>query len=142
MSTFTKKSIDLKTAEAMIEAARKKSVEISVPMTVVVTDEAGDVKAMCRMDGAPKMSLQLATDKAYTSAALGLPTHVWADFIKTDEPLKIGFPHTPRVVIFGGGYPIKEDGEIVGAIGLSGGHYSQDMECARAALDAVGAPID
>jgi uncharacterized protein GlcG (DUF336 family) len=44
-------------------------------------------------------------------------------------------------VVVGGGFPIKEKGEMVGAIGLSGGHYKQDMECARAALAVIGADM-
>ena len=68
-----------------------------------------------------------------------MPTHAWFEFIKNDPPLLHGITHTPRLVVFGGGFPITIKGEIVGAIGLSGGHYTQDMECARAALQAIGA---
>ena len=50
-------------------------------------------------------------------------------------------PSYPRVVTFGGGYPIIEDGARIGAIGVSGGHYSDDMEVARAGLAAIGAPV-
>jgi uncharacterized protein GlcG (DUF336 family) len=46
--------------------------------------------------------------------------------------------HTPRLVVFGGGYPVIVDGAVVGAIGVSGGHYSQDMDVAKAALAAAG----
>ncbi|WP_439397575.1 heme-binding protein [Bradyrhizobium sp. PMVTL-01] len=59
--------------------------------------------------------------------------------IKDDASLLHGIVHTPRLVVFGGGFPIVENGVVIGAIGLSGGHYSQDMECARAALAAIGA---
>ena len=44
-------------------------------------------------------------------------------------------------MVFGGGYPILENGQLIGAIGVSGGHYSEDMEVARAALDAINAPV-
>jgi uncharacterized protein GlcG (DUF336 family) len=66
---------------------------------------------------------------------------VWWDFVKGDPPLLHGIVHTPRLVIFGGGYPVTEDDQMIGAIGISGGHYSDDMEVARAALDAIGAPV-
>ena len=141
MSSLTRRSIDAATATTAIEAAAAKADELKLKMCIAVTDEAGDLKAFHRMDGAPKLSLQIAQDKAYTSAGFGLPTHVWYDFIKEDPPLLHGITHTPRLIIFGGGYPIKENGEVIGAIGLSGGHYSQDMECARAALDAIGAEV-
>ena len=139
MTTIVKRSIDAKTAEQAVEAAAKKAAELGLRMCIAVTDEAGDLKAFRRMDGAPKLSIEIATNKAYTAASFGMPTHAWFDFIKNDPPLLHGITHTPRLVVFGGGFPIHLDGEIVGAIGLSGGHYSQDMECARAALAAIGA---
>ena len=139
MTTIVKRSIDAKTAEQAIEAAAKKAAELGLRMCIAVTDETGDLKAFRRMDGAPKLSTEIATNKAYTAASFGMPTHAWFDFIKNDPPLLHGITHTPRLVVFGGGFPIHLEGEIVGAIGVSGGHYTQDMECARAALAAIGA---
>jgi uncharacterized protein GlcG (DUF336 family) len=137
--TIVKKSIDIATAERAIAGASKKAAELGLNMCIAVSDESGDLKAFRRMDGAPKLSIQIAEDKAFTSASYGLPTHVWYDFIKDDPPLLHGITHTPRLIIFGGGFPIVLEGEVVGAIGISGGHYKQDMECARAALQAIGA---
>ena len=139
MTTIARRSIDAKTAEQAIEAAAKKAAELGLRMCIAVTDEAGDLKAFRRMDGAALLSVQVAQDKAYTAAGFGLATDQWHDFIKNDPPLLHGITHTPRLVVFGGGFPIHLEGEIVGAIGLSGGHYTQDMECARAALAAIGA---
>ena len=136
---IVKKSIDITTAERAVEAAAKKAKELGLNMCIAVSDEADDIKAFRRMDGAPKLSIKIAEDKAYTSACYGIPTHVWHDFIKDDPPLLHGITHTPRLVVFGGGFPIVLEGEVVGAIGISGGHYKQDMECARAALQAIGA---
>ena len=139
--TLIKKSIDIGTAEKAIGAAAKKAAELGLKMCIAVSDEAGDLKAFRRMDGAPKLSIQIAEDKAFTSASYGLPTHVWYEFIKDDPPLLHGITHTPRLIVFGGGFPITLEGEVVGAIGISGGHYKQDMECARAALQAIGAEV-
>lgn len=139
--TIVKKSIDIVTAEQAIAAAAKKATELGLNMCIAVSDESGDLKAFRRMDGAPKLSIQIAEDKAFTSASYGLPTHVWYEFIKDDPPLLHGITHTPRLIIFGGGFPIVLEGEVVGAIGISGGHYKQDMECARAALQAIGAEM-
>ncbi len=83
------------------------------------------------------LSVDLAIDKAYTAAAFGMPTHAWFEFIKDDPPLLHGIVKTPRLIVFGGGYPIEIDGAVVGAIGVSGGHYSQDMEVAQAGLAAL-----
>ena len=138
---LTIKRLSLDEAEILIEGAAIKAREIKVPMCIAVTDESGDLKGFHRMDGAPMLSIGIAQDKAYTAASFGMPTHVWFDFIKDDPPLLHGIVHTPRLTVFGGGYPIKENGEMIGAIGLSGGHYKQDMECAVAALKAIGAEV-
>ncbi len=137
--TIVKHSIDAETAEKAVAAAAKKAAELKLKMCIAVSDEAGDLKAFLRMDGAPKLSIQIAEDKAYSAASYSMPTHAWFEFIKNDPPLLHGITHTPRLVVFGGGFPIKLKGEMIGAIGISGGHYSQDMECAKAALEAIGA---
>ena len=137
--SFVKHSIDTATAERAIAAAVEKARELQLAMSVAVMDEAGDLKAFHRMEGAGKLTIEIAQNKAYTSASFGMPTHSWWDLIKDDGPLLHGITHTPRLVVFGGGFPIMEDGLLIGAIGLSGGHYSQDMECGRAALEAIGA---
>lgn len=136
--TISKLSIDLKTAEEAIEEAVAKAREIGIAISVAIVDEAGDLCAFRRMDGAPRLTIEIATNKAYTSASFGMPTHAWWDLVKDDPPLLHGITHTPRLVIFGGGFPITEKGQKTGAIGISGGHYSQDMQCAQAALDALG----
>ena len=85
------------------------------------------------MDGAALLSVQIAQDKAFTAAGFGMPTDGWHDFIKDDPPLASGaVGGIDRLVVFGGGYPIKLGDALVGAIGVSGGHYSQDMEVAQA----------
>jgi uncharacterized protein GlcG (DUF336 family) len=122
----------------IVDAAVTKAEEVGQRSVVAVVDVAGELKAYCRMDGAPLLSVSIAQNKAYTSAAFGMPTHQWHDFIKDDHPLLHGIVHTPRLVVFGGGYPIVVDGAVVGAIGISGGHYSDDMAVAEGALAAVG----
>src|ERR1700753_3250829 len=134
---ITKLRIDLKTAERAAEAAAAKAREIGIAISVAVVDEAGDLCAFRRMDGTARLTVDIATNKAYTSASFGMPTHAWWDLIKDDAPLLHGITHTPRLVIFGGGFPITQDGQKIGAIGISGGHYTQDMACAQAALDAL-----
>ena len=137
--TIIKHSIDAETAEKAVAAAAKKAAELNLKMCIAVCDEGGDLKAFSRMDGAQKLSIQISQDKAYTAVSYSMPTHAWFEFIKNDPPLLHGITHTPRLIVFGGGFPIMLKGEMVGAIGVSGGHYSQDMECARAGLEAIGA---
>ena len=71
-----------------------------------------------------------------------MPSDAWHDFIKDDPPLAAGaMDGIDRLVIFGGGYPIKLDGQVIGGVGVSGGHYSQDMEVAQAALAAADSAV-
>jgi uncharacterized protein GlcG (DUF336 family) len=126
-------------AHQVVAAAERKALEIGTPMVIAIVDESGVLKALSRMDGAALLSVQIAQDKAYTAAGFGLATDQWHDFIKNDPPLAAGATAgISRLVIFGGGYPIKVGDQVVGAIGVSGGHYSQDMEVARAGLAALG----
>lgn len=139
-NSFAKQSITADLAHRAVAAAAGKATELGLRMCIAVTDEAGDLKAFSRMDGAPKLSIDIAVNKAYTSVGFGMATHQWWDFIKEDGPLLNGITQTPRLIVFGGGYPIVEGGNVIGGIGLSGGHYSQDMEVAKAALSAIGLP--
>lgn len=109
-----------------------------VPMSIAVVDTAGTLQGFLRMDGAPLLSVQLAQDKAYTAASFGIPTDQWHEFIKNDPPLAAGIPSVPRLVVFGGGFPLHVDGEVVGALGISGGHYTDDMVVAQTAIKACG----
>lgn len=138
---IAKMTIDDKTAKRMLKAAVAKSEELKKKNSIAITNEAGQLKAFVSMDGAGHLTIGIAQDKAYTASAFGIPTHVWWDVVKNDPPLLHGITHTPRLTVFGGGYPIRIDGETIGAIGVSGGHYSDDMEVARAALSAVDADI-
>jgi uncharacterized protein GlcG (DUF336 family) len=133
-----KASVSTELAHRVIAAAEKKAAEIGVPMVIAVCDESGVLKAFSRMDGAALLSVQIAQDKAHTAAGFGMGTDAWHDFIKDDPPLAAGaVGGIDRLVIFGGGYPLVVDEATVGAVGVSGGHYSQDMEVAQAGLAAL-----
>jgi uncharacterized protein GlcG (DUF336 family) len=136
---FTRASVSTELAHRLIAAAEAKASEIGTPMVIAVCDESGVLKALSRMDGAQLMSVQVAQDKAYTAVGFSMPSGGWYDFIKDDGPLAEGaVGGIDRLVIFGGGNPITIDGQIVGAIGVSGGHYTQDMEVAQAGLAVLG----
>ena len=136
-NTFTKSSITVEAAQRMIKAAEKKAAAMGRPMCIAVCDADGNLKAFSRMDGAPLLSVQIAQDKAYTAISFSMASHEWYDFIKGDPPLLHGIVKTDRLVVFGGGYPIMSNGEMIGGIGVSGGHYSHDMEVAQAGLEAL-----
>lgn len=135
--TVTKKSISAESARKVIEGAEAKAREMGAPMVIAVVDESGILKAFSRMDGAPLLSVEIATDKAYSAVAFGIATHEWFNFIKDDPPLLHGITKTPRLIVFGGGYPLRAEGELIGAVGVSGGHYAQDMQVAEAGVAAL-----
>ena len=137
-ATFDRPSVSSELARAMIDAAEQKAADTGHPFVIAVVDDSGVLKAFSRMDGAALLSVQIAQDKAYTAAGFGLSTDGWHDFIKDDAPLALGAaPGIDRLIVFGGGFPIIIDGKIAGAIGVSGGHYSQDMDVAKAGLAVV-----
>ncbi|HEX4105654.1 MAG TPA: heme-binding protein [Rhizomicrobium sp.] len=137
MPSIQKHVIDLRTAHEAIQATIAKATELGVEISVAVTDQDGSIKASSRMDGASSITAEIALNKAYTGASLRMATHELYNFVKNDPPLLHGFSQYPRIIIFGGGYPIKEAEEVIGGIGVSGGHYSQDIECALAGLAAI-----
>ena len=129
MTSYTTRSIDAATAMTAAMAATEKAKEVGIGICAAVYDSSSQLKA------------PIAEDKAHTSASFRLPTHSMFDWVSKDPPLLHGITQYPRFIVFGGGYPITEGGELIGSIGISGGHYSQDMECAKAGLAAIGAPV-
>jgi uncharacterized protein GlcG (DUF336 family) len=121
----------------MIDAAVAKARELGVAENVAILDDGGNLKAFGRMDGAPILTIGIAQDKAYT-ALLGVSTQDLFNFIQSDPSLLAGMPTVPRLAAWGGGFPIKVNGDVVGAIGVSGAPMVQnDVDCARAALALV-----
>lgn len=129
-------SIALETATELIETAERKAEEIEVPSVITVANAEGNLIAQHRMDGAWLASVNISRCKAYTAAALEMPTHELADVTTPGESL-YGLQTTDqeRIVIFGGGFPLEREGQIVATIGSSGGEVEEDMEVAQAGID-------
>ena len=138
MANLVKKhSISSELAQKMVDAAVAKASDLGVSENVAILDDGGNLKAFRRMDGAPILCIEMAQNKAYT-ALLGVSTQEFFDFIQGDPSLLAGIPTLARVAAWGGGFPIKVNGEIVGAIGVSGAPAVQnDVDCASAALALV-----
>lgn len=132
-----KHSISSELAQKMLNAAVAKARELGVTENVAILDDGGNLKAFSRMDGAPIPTIEMAQNKAHT-ALLGVSTQDFFNFIQGDPSLLAGIPTLARMAAWGGGFPIEVDGEIVGAIGVSGAPTVQnDVDCARAALAVV-----
>jgi uncharacterized protein GlcG (DUF336 family) len=138
--TFEKQSIGLEAAQKAAAVAVGEAAKLGLCVTVAVCDESGILKAMCRMDGAALITVQSAQDKAYTAAGFGLATIKWYPRIK-DEPAVLNglVPSIDRMIIYGGGVPIKVDNVVVGAVGVGGGSHKQDDEIATKAVEAISA---
>ena len=132
-----KHSISSELAQKMVDEAVAKARELGVTETVAILDDGGNLKAFSRMDGAPILCIGMAQNKAYT-ALFGVSTQDFFNFIQGDPSLLADIPTRARVAAWGGGFPIKVNGEVVAAIGLSGAPTVQnDVDCARAALALV-----
>ena len=136
-SVVKRHSISSELAQTMVSAAVAKARELGVAENVAILDNGGNLKAFSRMDGAPIPTIEIAQNKAYT-ALFGVSTQDFFNFIQGDPSLLAGIPTLARVAAWGGGFPIKVNGEVVGAIGVSGAPTVQnDVDCARAALALV-----
>jgi uncharacterized protein GlcG (DUF336 family) len=136
-NVLKKLSISYELAQQMVDAAVAKARDLGVSENVAIIDDGGNLKAFGRMDGAPILSTEIAQNKAYT-ALFGVSTQDFFNFIQGDPSLLAGIPTLSRVAAYGGGLPVQVDGEIVGAIGVSGAPTVQnDIDCAKAGLAAL-----
>jgi uncharacterized protein GlcG (DUF336 family) len=131
--------VTLEEAQRIISAAEHKAQEMGLPMNIAVMDAGRNLVAFHRMDGAWVASIDIAIDKAFTSAGRGLTTRKIGEMAQPGQPLfGINTTNGGRIVIFAGGIPLTRDGEVVGAIGVSGGTVDEDHEVAEAGVAAIG----
>ena len=120
-----------------ITVATRRAEELYVHVSVALVDSGGNLKAFLRMDGAEIAGPTLAVDKAYTAVANRCATQDLAALAQPGQPL-FGL-HTGaggRYTIYGGGVPVVLNGEVVGAVGVSGAAAAEDAECATMAAGA------
>jgi uncharacterized protein GlcG (DUF336 family) len=136
-TTKTSKGVTLDTALRVIANARQKAEAIGVAMNIAVVDEGNNLVAFQRMDGAWLGSMDIAKGKAYTARAFNMSTKDLAPLCVPGQPLYgIHVSNQGRLIIFAGGIPLERGGEVVGAIGVSGGSVEQDQEVAEAGVEA------
>ena len=124
-------------ARRVIAAAEKKAEEIGQPMNIAVADEGGNLVSHVRMDGAWLGSIDISIKKAFTARAFDLATKDLAAHSQSgDQFFGIHASNGGRIMIFAGGIPLKLDGKVVGAIGVSGGSGDQDHAVAEAGAAA------
>jgi len=130
--------INLKTARQVIAAAEAKAHEIGQPMNIAVVDSGGNLVSHVRMDGAWIGSIDVSINKAFTARAFDIST---AQLSENSQPGQqfygIQNSNHGRIMIFAGGVPLRRNGQVVGAIGVSGGSGSQDQAVATSGASAI-----
>jgi uncharacterized protein GlcG (DUF336 family) len=130
-------SLTLADARHLIAAGEKQAKELGVPYNIAVVDAGGGLVAHVRMDGAWLGSVDIAIHKAWTARAFDMATEDLAKMAQSGKPLfGIDSTNHDKVVIFGGGVPLKIGEDVVGALGASGGTVDQDLKVAKAAVAA------
>jgi uncharacterized protein GlcG (DUF336 family) len=107
-------------ATRIVESAIAAAKSRGVPVTVVVVDDGGNLKALRRMDGAPLVSIQTAQNKAYAAAAIGMPVDEFFEAIKGDAAAVASFASRPGLALIAGGVPLVEQGQVLGGVGVAG----------------------
>lgn len=130
-------SLNLAQARVVIDAAEKKAAEIDTPMNIAVVDAGANLVSHIRMDGAWIGSVDVSINKAFTSRAFDIATKDLADNAQPGGQFYgIDASNQGRIMIFAGGIPLAADGEVVGAVGVSGGTGEQDQVVAEAGAAA------
>ena len=134
----SRRHLSLDLALSLLARVRAEAGARDLSLAAAVVDDAGNVLAGQRMDGAALGAMQLAVGKAFTAASWATPS---GDFSQSTQPGgdDWGWNTTDaRIVVYAGGIPLLADGQLVGAIGASGGTATQDEECVAAAASALG----
>ncbi len=126
--------ISLEKAHRVIAAGEAKARELGQPMNIAVVDAGTNLKAFIRMDNAWLGSIDIAINKAFTAKAFDISTKdLGSNSQPGDQFFGIHVSNHDRVMIFAGGILLRVGGEIVGAVGVSGGSGEQDQLVAEAA---------
>jgi glc operon protein GlcG len=131
-------TIDYAEAKRAIDLIVEKATEMKKAVVVAVADCRGELIAFARMDAAPVSSVVIAMNKAWTAARLGKPTQEIGEKVKHPEKgHDISYYGDPRYVGWGGGIPVRKDGEIVGAVAVSGLSSTEDAGLATLGADLI-----
>ncbi len=130
--------LTLSDARRIIAAAEAQAAQIGQPMNIAVVDAGGNLIAHVRMDGAWIGSIDISINKAFTARAFDISTKDLGDNSQPGQQFYgIHASNGGRIMIFAGGLPLKQGGQVVGAIGVSGGSGEQDQAVAEAGAAAL-----
>lgn len=127
---------DARRAVAAIEAELARRGD--KPAVIAVADAHGELILLVRHDGAPLPSILIATNKAFTAARERKPSRAVGEAAR--DPVKgfdVAYFGDPRYLGWGGGVPVRVDGEVAGAVAVSGLPQVEDMELAEIGVAAI-----
>ena len=126
--------------ETLLSTAIARARELDIRVHIAITDSAAEIVGFVSCEGAPRIAATTARNKAFTAVQTGMPTKDWKaylDGIPADE-LKI-IDKIDGYIAADGGYPIVENGLVLGAIGVSGADQQRDADVALRAMAALDA---
>lgn len=134
-----KKSMGLQDAKRLLAMVEKKAKQMGLNIVMAMVDSHGNPIAVHVMDGALIASYDIALKKAYTAVALRMSTEELATLAAPHGPL-YGIQETnqEKIVIFGGGVLLMENGQILGGLGISGGTAEEDIILANYGAENIG----
>ena len=134
----TTQSIDYSEAKKIIDLIVEKALQMQKAAVIAVADSHGELIAFARMDGAPISSIRIAANKAWTAARERKPTKDIGERVRHPEKgHDIAYYGDPRFVGWGGGIPVWKDGQVAGAVAVSGLSSSEDIVLASLGVDLV-----
>jgi len=131
--------LSLTAANNVIARAHAKAHALGIKVTVAIVDEGGHLVALSRMDGAMPLSPQLAEAKAVGAAMFMRDGEALAKMAQDRPGFFSAADRLVRVPLIPGlgSALISQDGNVIGAVGVSGGRPDQDLECAQAGLSEL-----
>jgi glc operon protein GlcG len=131
-------TIDYSEAKRAVELIIEKAQQMQKAAAVAVADSHGDLIYFARMDGAPVSSIQIAINKAWTAARERKPTKEIGDKVKHPEKgHDISYYGDPKYVGWGGGIPAWKNGEVIGAVAVSGLSSNEDIALATLGVELI-----
>ena len=127
INSMQSKKVTLEIARKLIHKVEEKAKEMGVKAVVAVANDGGNIVAVECMDDSYIASYDIAVNKAFTCAALKMPTTTLKKLAQPGQDLYgIQFTNNGRIVIFGGGVPLCNGDKTIGGLGVSGGSEEQD----------------
>jgi len=135
----TMRTIEYAEAKRAVDVIVEKAQQMNKAAVIAVADCHGELIALARMDGAPLSSIRVAANKAWTAARERKPTKEIGDKVKHPEKgFDIAYYGDPKFVGWGGGIPVWKDGEVVGAVAVSGLPSVEDIALATVGVESIG----